>query len=31
MLSLRRTGDTEAVANRFLEYLEAAAQENVKP
>ncbi|MCT7295673.1 LysR family transcriptional regulator [Ralstonia sp. CHL-2022] len=31
VLSLRRTGDAEPVASRFLEYLEAAAQENVKP
>ncbi|MCP1174242.1 LysR family transcriptional regulator [Ralstonia chuxiongensis] len=31
VLSLRRMGDAEPVASRFLEYLEAAAQENVKP
>ena len=31
VLSLRRTGDAEPVASRFLEYLEAAARENVNP
>lgn len=31
VLSLRRAGDAEPVASRFLEYLEAAARENVKP
>ena len=31
VLSLRRTGDAEPVASRFLEYLEAAAQDNLRP
>lgn len=31
VLSLRRLGDEEPVASRFLEYLEAAAKENIKP